>query len=192
LLTAEVISAQPTVSPTSEDPNDVIRELLDKYGALIRKVVAKVGGRALQDSREDVTQAVAISLWQQVSREQTITHPSSYIYRATIRETVRAVKQELDRLRKHASIQDEGAPPLPSMLPSPESSAQSAQLGRDIDQAIARLLPERAMAVRAHLAGYTVEELMDVHAWPYQKARNLIARGMADLREELQKGGYGG
>jgi hypothetical protein len=30
---------------------------------------------------------------------------------------------------------------------------------------------------------------MAMHGWPYQKARNLVARGMAELREALlQKG----
>jgi len=174
------------------EPDDVIRELLEKYGALIRRVVSRVGGRAIQDSREDVAQAVVMSLWQQVSREQTITHPSSYIYRAAIRETVRAVKQELERMRTHAAIDAEDGPALPSHTPDPESAAASNELGSRIDRAIGALIEERGKAVRAHLAGYSVEEIMQVYDWPYQKARNLIARGMGDLRDELRKAGYGG
>jgi len=173
-------------------PDTIIRELLEKYGALIRRVVARVGGRAIQDSRDDVAQAVVMSLWQQVSREQTITHPSSYIYRAAIRETVRAVKQELERMRTHSAIDADDGPALPSTSPDPESAAAATELGTQIDRAIGTLQDERARAVRAHLAGYSVEEIMQVYAWTYQKARNLIARGMADLREELKKGGYGG
>ena len=180
------------VAPSPDDPDAVIRQLLEKYGALIRRVVARVGGRAIQDSREDVAQAVVMSLWQQVSREQTISHPSSYIYRAAIRETVRAVKQELERMRSHSTIDAEDAPALPSSSPDPEAAAASAQLGEQIDRAIARLIDERGRAVRAHLAGYSVEEIMQAYAWPYQKARNLIARGMADLRDELKKDGHDG
>ena len=176
----------------SPDPDDVIRDLLEKYGALIRRVVARVGGRAIQDSRDDVAQAVVMSLWQQVSREQTITHPSSYIYRAAIRETVRAVKQELERMRTHAAIDAEDGPALPSRAPNPETAAASTELGARIDRAIGGLLDERGKAVRAHLAGYSVEEIMQAYDWPYQKARNLIARGMGDLRDELKKAGYGG
>jgi RNA polymerase sigma factor (sigma-70 family) len=176
----------------SPDPDDVIRDLLEKYGALIRRVVARVGGRAIQDSREDVAQAVVMSLWQQVSREQTITHPSSYIYRAAIRETVRAVKQELDRMRTHEAIDAEDGPALPTTTPNPESAAVSNELGSRIDRAIGALLEERSKAVRAHLAGYSVEEIMQAYDWSYQKARNLIARGMGDLRDELRKAGYGG
>lgn len=174
------------------DPDAVIRDLLEKYGALIRRIVARVGGRAIQDSRDDVAQAVVMSLWQQVSREQTISHPSSYIYRAAIRETVRAVKQELERMRTHAALDADDGPALPSHLPNPESSAAATQLGARIDRAIESLLDERRKAVRAHLAGYSVEEIMQAYDWPYQKARNLIARGMGDLRDQLRKAGYDG
>lgn len=41
----------------------------------------------------------------------------------------------------------------------------------------------------AHLAGFSAEEIMAMHGWPYQKARNLIARGMAELREKLRAEG---
>jgi RNA polymerase sigma factor (sigma-70 family) len=175
-----------------EDPDAIIRDLLEKYGALIRRIIARVGGRAIQDSRDDVAQAVVMSLWQQVSREQTISHPSSYIYRAAIRETVRAVKQELERMRTHAPIDADDAPALPSRLPNPESHASAVELGARIDRAIDGLLEERRHAVRAHLAGFSVDEIMEAYGWPYQKARNLIARGMSDLREELRRAGYGG
>ena len=167
-----------------------MRALLERYGALIARIVSRVGGRAGRGVRDDVAQAVAMSLWQQVAREQTIEHPSSYIYRAAIRETVRAVKQELERERRHESIDADAAPAIPSREPGPEAVAAGAELGRAIEQAIGGLLPERGAAVRAHLAGYSVEEMMQIHGWPYQRARNLIARGMADLRNVLEKGGH--
>lgn len=176
--------------PPPDDPDSVFRALVDQYGALIKRIVSRVGGRAVRESGDDVAQQVAMSLWRQVSREQTITHQSSYIYRAAVRETVRAVKRELERLKTHAPVDSDGGPELSSAAPNPEQAAAAAQLGRDIERAIGGLLPERAAAVRAHLAGYSVEEIMETHGWQYQKARNLIARGMADLREELIKGGH--
>jgi RNA polymerase sigma factor (sigma-70 family) len=180
------------VTPNPDAPDAVLRTLLEKYGALIRSVVARVGGRTLHDARDDVAQAVALSLWQQVSREQTIAHPSSYIYRAAIRETVRAVTKELDRVRTHDSIDADAAPPVASGALDPEAAASAAEIGRDIRTAIAGLPADRQRAVRAHLSGYTVEQIMQAYGWPYQKARNLISRGMADLRAALIKEGYGG
>ena len=172
------------------NPDVVISELLEKHGPMIRRVVTRVGGRAIQDSREDVAQAVAMSLWQQVSRAQPIAYPTSYIYRAAVRETVRAVRQELDRARAHAPIDHDDEPSLPSALPDPETAAAARQLGRLIEDAIAELSPDRARAVRLHLAGYDVDEIMQRHGWSYQKARNLIARGISDLRQALRKVGY--
>lgn len=133
-----------------------------------------------------------MSLWQQLSREQTITHPSSYIYRAAIRETVRAVKRELEQVRLHTSIDDPVVAEPLSGTPDPEEAASAAELGARIERALKDLAPEREQAVRAHLAGYTVDEIMQVHGWPYQKARNLIARGLSDLRDALSKGGHHG
>ena len=36
-----------------------------------------------------------------------------------------------------------------------------------------------------------VIEIMALHDWPADKARNLIARGMADLRQRLEDDGHG-
>jgi len=47
------------------------------------------------------------------------------------------------------------------------------------------LAPDRQNAVRAHLAGFQFQEIMDRFGWTYQRARNLICRGMADLRKSL-------
>ena len=166
-----------------------MQALLQQYGALIRRVVSRVAGRALPGTQDDVTQDVVMSLWQQVSREQEITYPTSYIYRAAVRETVREVRRRLEEFRTHAPL--EGAVEPPSRAPSPEAETSARELAAGIEEALGRLSPDRAMAVRAHLAGYTVDEIMQMQGWPYQKARNLIARGMADLRSDLKKGGYG-
>ena len=53
--------------------------------------------------------------------------------------------------------------------------------------------PQRlAGSVAAHLQGFDVREIMRAYGWTYQKARNLIARGMQDLREALRSRGIHG
>ena len=42
--------------------------------------------------REDVEQEVISAIWRQVERDRTIEHPTSYIYRIAVRETVRAIR----------------------------------------------------------------------------------------------------
>ena len=42
---------------TPDDPDAIIRDLLEKYGALIRRIIARVGGRVFT-SRRDETSAM--------------------------------------------------------------------------------------------------------------------------------------
>jgi RNA polymerase sigma factor (sigma-70 family) len=172
-------------SPTTADAR--FEALVRDYGRLIRHVVCRVGGAAAQNDRDDIEQAVLLSLWTQLAREQTIDHPASYVYRAAVRETVRAVA----RLRARAEQTVAGGlDELPAERQSDADRGVEAREQREALQAALRALPgDRARAVRAHLAGFTVEELMQVCGWPYQRARNLVARGMADLRTHLRSRG---
>lgn len=88
-----------------------------------------------------------------------------------------------------ATADAEGVTVLVSGAPSPERALDSARAAEKVESALSALPREREQAVRAHLAGFTVAELMALHDWPYHKARNLIARGLADLRELLRAAG---
>ena len=182
-----------TVSSPQTEPGSLAgREgrfegMVRQYGRLISTVVARVGGQATSLYREDIEQQVLIELWRQVDREQTIDHPSSYLYRAAVRETVRVLRRELSREASSATAE--------GTLRGGESPFQSLaekEQAEQVEACVASLPPERQRAVRAHLAGFDVREMMRMHGWPYQKARNLIARGMAELRAALQDRGIHG
>lgn len=140
--------------------------------------------------REDVEQKVLVSLWRQIENEQTIDHPSSYIYRIAIREAVRMMRQEASRGQE--PLGEEGPSVLPDRREDPFESAARAEQHRQIEAGLAELAPDRQRAVRAHLSGFDVQEIMRMYGWPYQKARNLIARGTTDLREALLRRGIHG
>jgi len=137
---------------------------------------------------EDVEQRVLVALWKVTSGEQEIRHPSSYIYRAAVRETVRVLKEErrggesIDGLEQRAD----------GRMRTPEELAASKQLGATIMESLSTLSRDRQRAVRAHLAGFEVREIMEMFGWSYNRARNLIVRGMADLRKSLREKGIDG
>ena len=70
--------------------------LVEGFGRLIAQAVRRVAGKASGNDLEDIQQDVMLALWKRLSREQSIDHPASYLYKAAIREAVRAV----DRLRR--------------------------------------------------------------------------------------------
>jgi len=166
-----------------ETPEETCARLIERYRALIASAVSKVARRRDPDLTDEVAQRVGEALWKQVRREQTIEHPASYLYRCAVRETVRLLKQELAREDLVPDLRHDDAP-------GPDAHLRGREAAERVDRVLERLPAERAAAVRAHLAGFTVDEIMQVHGWPYQKARNLIARGMADLRTQLAEEGW--
>jgi RNA polymerase sigma factor (sigma-70 family) len=158
-----------------------VEEIVRKYGRLIRHAIRQAGGRDVSSLADDIEQTVVVNLWQQVAREQTIDHPASYIFKAAIRETVRTVRRERARLELAEASAVGPAP----RLADPEQIAAGRQRREALAAALASLAPDRARAVRAHLGGWSVQEVMELSGWSYQRTRNLIARGMADLRSAL-------
>jgi RNA polymerase sigma factor (sigma-70 family) len=135
---------------------------------------------------DDIEQNVLTALWRAMPDEQTPSNPSSYLYRAAVRETVRAMKG----LRNKPTVELDADQRDPQ--PTPERLLQSQELGGTIREALGTLSRDRRRAVQAHLMGFEVKEIMTMRNWPYNKARNLIARGMADLRRELERRGVRG
>lgn len=160
-------------------------DLVARYAKLIRSAAARVLGRRDADLGDDVIQQVSEALWKQIQGEQNIDHPASYIYRCAVRETVRLLRREL--AQGHVPL--DAAAEQPSRETSPEDAARARELATMTERVLASMAGERAAAVRAHLAGFAVEDVMRMHGWPYHKARNLISRGLADLRAGLRDQG---
>jgi DNA-directed RNA polymerase specialized sigma24 family protein len=100
------------------------------------------------------------------------------------------MRQETSRGRR--VVAEETAEARPDPAPDPSHDVTRREQREHIESSLAELRPEREKAVRAHLAGFAVQEIMEMYAWPYEKARNLIARGMQDLRAALRRRGIHG
>lgn len=159
--------------------------LINQYGALIRSVAARMLGRRGAGARDDVEQEVIVALWKRLRNPEPIDYPAAYVCQAARREAIRVLKREAARLEQVESAAVDA--------PAPETEGPGAALaGREarerLNGAIERLGPERQKAVRAHLMGFEVKEIMEMYGWTYNKARNLIARGVADVRALLAQG----
>ncbi|HVQ29264.1 MAG TPA: sigma-70 family RNA polymerase sigma factor, partial [Vicinamibacteria bacterium] len=160
--------------------------LVRQYGRLITAVVARVGGARAAGARDDVAQEVLLALWKRLEREQTMEVGSSYVYKAAVRETVRALRREGS---KRQETLDENTAPPNSPASGPFEHLAESERGARIEACLGSLPLERERAVRAHLRGFEIGEIMGLYGWPYQKARNLVARGMTDLRRLLREQG---
>jgi RNA polymerase sigma factor (sigma-70 family) len=155
-------------------------ELIRSSARLVRAAILRVGGRAVRHV-EDLEQRVYLALWR---RFRAAGGPpeeiaAAYVYRSAVREAVR----ELRSLPLEEPLTEALAAPSPEL--DPERLAAGRELGERIAAALARLAPDRRRAVAAHLQGFEVVEIQRLFGWDYQRARNLIARGLQDLRQML-------
>jgi RNA polymerase sigma factor (sigma-70 family) len=187
-----VANAPATRADVPEQPDDERRlaELIRAYAGVIAGAVRRAAGSRAAAVVDDVQQTVTVGLWRQLQRGQTIDRPASYLFRAAIRETLRLIRRE----QQHAATSS-GVPVDPDATPGrapgmrPDEAFAAREQARLLREALATLAPKRRQAVRAHLAGLGVQEIMELHGWPYQTARHLVARGMSDLRRALRDRG---
>jgi RNA polymerase sigma factor (sigma-70 family) len=161
-------------------------DVLAGYLSLIRQAVARAASRRAAPFQDDIAQNVVTEVWRQLEREQPIERPASYVYRAVIRETVRWLHRQEGR--REVSL-DSPAVDVPAAGVDPHGALEAHEMGTAIETCLQDLAPDRARAVRAHLAGFEVAEMMRMYGWTYQRARNLVARGMGDLRTALRSRG---
>jgi RNA polymerase sigma factor (sigma-70 family) len=159
-----------------------LERLVREYSRVIRSAVAKVAGRRHLADRvvDDVEQEVRIALWKRLRGEQPIEHPSSYVFKAARREAIRVLRREAARQSEDPpqgwdQLEDPGAGPMEAL--------QTQALGARIEAGLQQLAPDRERAVRARLLGLEYDEIERLTGWAYDRTRNLVSRGLADLRK---------
>jgi RNA polymerase sigma factor (sigma-70 family) len=164
----------------------LLEAFLARHRGLIRRVVLHTGGRRAEPLIDDVQQNVLMSLWRRLGAEQALDLTPSYVYKAVVRETVRALRAEAARQRDTAD-EDEGDGQAAGG--GPFEAVERREQAEALMACLSGLSAERQRAARLHLQGFSVDEIMRLNGWPYQKARNLVARAMADLRDALRERG---
>jgi RNA polymerase sigma-70 factor, ECF subfamily len=168
--------------------------IIQEYGKLLRNVIAQncPGDLGLQVA--DIEQDACLRLWRAIQTERILTNPASYIYRVAVTATIDAVRRVISRREEqlHSESDDEseiGGVVGADAEQSPDRVAERRQLARIIDSALARLAKNRRLAVELHLQGLGSQEIADLMDWSEPKARNLIYRGLSDLRKHLRAQG---
>ena len=173
--------------------------ILEKYGGFLRQTIARVCPKDLGIQFDDIEQDARLRLWRAIEAEREINFHGSYIYKIVISVTINAIRRAKARreeqLRLAEDCEDENAAEVKPIIPasgaenSPEAQAEREELLRKVEEAMARLPESRRTAVGLHLQGMTTDEIADLMGWSEPKARNLVYRGLKDLRGKLRSAG---
>jgi RNA polymerase sigma-70 factor (ECF subfamily) len=171
--------------------------ILEKYGAFLRSTIAAHCPRDLGLSFDDIFQEVSVRLWHALCSEREIVDLASYLHRvaATARiDALRRVKARREEQMQLSAAQEgevniEGAQRADTNT-SPEALAQYQQLISIVEGILQSLSQNRQRAVRLHLQGLSTGEIAELMGWGEAKARNLVYRGLDDLRRQLGSHGF--
>jgi RNA polymerase sigma-70 factor (ECF subfamily) len=139
-------------------------------------------------------QEVRIRLWRShgtgdAESEQIARAPASYVYRTAVSAALDILRRRRTQRAAATVSLDEDSAVLTHEGGGPDAELEAAELAEQVARAIETIPASRRPAVRMYLAGYPREEIATLMGWSEAKTRNLLYRGLADLREKLEGGG---
>ena len=177
-------------APKPPPGHGVLGELLIRHGARLRALVVQHCPAEQGLDPDDIEQEVRIRLWRAVERENNPALPASYIQRVvvtTVIDALRRSKPEQTTALPEAG-QEAGIEALLDRV-GPVRSASDGQRMDMVRAAIATLPSRRQQPVRLALQGFTPEEIGELLEMTGTMAKNLMYRGLYELRDRLKAAG---
>ncbi|MDH7512188.1 MAG: sigma-70 family RNA polymerase sigma factor [Clostridiales bacterium] len=159
--------------------------ILEKFAGSIRAQVLSRGMERRGIDPEDIIQEIRIRLWKRLSGEKKVVNPSSYI-----KKVVSSVL--IDQLRKSRAEQRLLCQAMQKKLEEEKTQANrdaEENLRQTLEEAVDSLIESRRQVVKLFLLNLTAEEISKALDLSHDKTRNLLYRGLQDLRIELKRRG---
>ena len=168
---------------------DPLSRALDDVVSRAAAAVRQAGWRygLSPEEVDEVFQDVRIRLWNARGSEQISETSTSYVYKTAASAALDLIRRRRGGLPTESL--DVVEPTAPAL--DPEQSLAATELGRAVNAAVDTIPATRRPVVRMYLMGYPREEIAALMGWTEAKTRNLLYRGLADLREALTARGIG-
>lgn len=158
----------------------------DDYGELrteIARTVRSLCPRWLVSRADDLVQTALLRIFELRRRsEQRQDLSSFYLKRVAYSALVDEIRR-LERKRETPLEGDDGEPlPVTSPAPGPERIQAGRETGEGIRDCLGTLLHQRRLAVTLYLQEVSVVDAASMLGWDLKQTRNLVYRGLGDLR----------
>ncbi len=168
--------------------------VMEQYGKVLRDAIARLCPKNLGIQFDDIEQEACLRLWRAFQSERNIADVASYIYRIAVTTTIDAVRRVKTRREEQWPVLDDNYEAEATLAAfdkgnSPDLAAEQQELIQTIDRALAGLTENRRRVVGLYLQGFTCQEMADLLGWSEPKTRNLVYRGLRELRQQLRSEG---
>lgn len=161
------------------------RELLDGYAQYMNIQIQQYDLAKYGLDPEDILQDVKVRIWKIIQGERVILCPGSYIRKiitSAVIDQLRKRRRE-DNLvvcEKLKCISEQGFAYF-------READRRKGLEETVGRAVEGLIDSRRQVVKLYLMNLSIQEISGYLKWTQDKTRNLLYRGLADLKESLKE-----
>jgi RNA polymerase sigma factor (sigma-70 family) len=173
--------------------------VLEEYGQLLHNAIAARCPNNIGLNIDDIMQEACLRLWRALSSEREIRDLPSYLYRIAATVTIDAVRRVKARREQQMQLsseqsggleeRQEDAQPVDAR-PSPELATERQWLMEIVQETLSLLPADRRRGVGLYLQGWNTTQIAELMGWSEARARNLVYRGLEDLRGRLRAQGF--
>lgn len=172
------------MSPDTRKENE-FEAILNRFLGLIKIHIHKFDPQRFGLDPEDILQEIKIKMWRILQNEKEIKNYPSYI-KKIINSSV------IDMLRKWSRDERIYFQEKQKKISETKDDYWAELRGEDnlksfVAEAVNSLIDSRRKVVKLFLLGMTIEEMSLFFNWSQDKTRNLLYRGLADLKKILKK-----
>jgi RNA polymerase sigma-70 factor (ECF subfamily) len=168
-----------------ETKDKELAEIIERFSGYIRASIQKYNPRKFGIEIDDVLQDVKIKIWKIIHDEKKIANYSSYIKKivdTSVIDQFRKLKREegVYLFEKNRKIAE-------SRQSAPGAAVYAEMDLKDlVGRAVDGLIESRRRVVKLYLLNMSIEEISLYFNWSKDKTRNLLYRGLNDLKQILK------
>jgi RNA polymerase sigma factor (sigma-70 family) len=175
--------------PGPSSPEKDLEVLLTRFTNFIRAQIQKFEVQRFGIDPEDIVQEVRIKIWRLVESEKNVVSYASYIKKivdTVVIDQLRLLRkdEQLFKMEKQKQVAEQLNGYRPSVL-------LDAQMKEAVGKAVESLIDSRRNVVKLYLFDLSIEEISRFYGWSLHKTRNLLYRGLADLKRSMKKADIG-
>lgn len=160
------------------------KELVDRFATFIKVHIMRYGVYRYGLDPDDIAQEVKLKIWRLLLSEKTIVNYTSYIRKIVSSSVI----DQIRKFRREEGIYDieKEKQVAEAELIAGEDFARFRDLEDVLRRAVDGLIESRRQVVKLYLLNLSIPEISSFLKWSPDKTRNLLYRGLADLKNKLK------
>jgi RNA polymerase sigma factor (sigma-70 family) len=168
--------------PGPPPPGSSIESVIQRFSRMVLSIGRRAG--LVESDLDELIQEVRLRLWRkQNASTQETELPATYVHQAARSAAIDIVRARRSRMADATQTLDTVT--IADRISSPDVAIEEREAADRIMQVVDELAADRRAAVKLHLAGYRREEISAMLGWNDVRTRNLVHRGLQDVRDRL-------